>query len=77
MIFANNKINVSYQKHSLLRHVFAIYGNLPQAAKQVLKAYHSFHTSTSDILFLAVLSANLGISYNCISSRQFINKYQF
>ncbi|OEL15347.1 Symplekin [Dichanthelium oligosanthes] len=28
------------KKHSLLRHVFAIYGSLPQAAKQVLTAVH-------------------------------------
>ena len=36
-----SKTCLSYQKHSLLRHVFAIYGSLPQAAKQVLTAYHS------------------------------------
>jgi len=59
-----SKINLSYQKHSLLRHVFAIYGNLPQTAKQVFTAYHSFHTDTSDILILAVLSANVDLSCN-------------
>ena len=75
---AKDKLNISYWPKTLPSPTCTIYGTLPQAAKQVLTAYHYIicHAHSSYILFL-VLSVNLYLSCTFMSSKQYSDIYTY